>query len=563
MGALEPVGAAAAFSLLGEGLFALRLIPFLVTSLASAGLLLMVARWMSPRAALPAVLMMLVAFPVPTMLMTQALGGASAGLFCGVVALGASAQVKLTVPGRLSFTTGLFCGLCLYAHPAMMPFAAASLASVFLVLAGVVLRPAFVLVASGHIIRLALGLGLGGLPVWLGNGWRSIFRLETGVAVWQAVPTVEALGAFLTETLGGPAAPWLVGATVVTTVPALVQKMLRHGVEDRGMRLALGGFLTVVVGILNTLFATPVSVQEAALRTVPVVVALPLLAGACACMPAIEAAVVVILGALFLDVAPGAFPPSPEAGADVPVDAAVAFLDAHPGTSCYAAASVAYRVALLSAERHTCVSILGPDYVRAWRAGAAAGPRAYLFSPGEEKRARVLDGDLKRLKLPRVAMVAGPFQVRITDGTPYPPAVPAVVTEHGRRDRRALIDGDVSTGVTARAGQKMSMNLVWPTSLQTVSYWQDVTRLSQAPCRVRALVVLESGREEPGTDVVLNRACDVARRWALWPLASWEVKLPVPAAEAVSVVLETRDEGGVLAATEVRVLPRSRRGARD
>ncbi len=559
MAALEPLGAAATFSLFGEGTMALRLIPFLITSLATVGTLAMVGRWLHSRATVPAVLMMLVAFPGTTEALCRALGGVSAGLFCGVVGLGGAAQVSLTRPGRLSLASGVLLGLGLYTHPGMLAFAGAGVALVLLAVSRMFWQPAYLLIGLGHLIRLALGLALGGLPVWLTTGLDGLWAAETRAVSLDTVTGVDALGHFLLETLGGRSAPVLLLAVVVVAIPGLVVATRQRGLEDAGVRLVLGALFTVVLSGLHSLAATPVSASEAVLRALPGVMMLPVLVGAAAFLPWTEALCVLCVGGLLWSVDPSRLPRPRDVGATIPVGAVKTFLDAHPGTRCYAAASVAYRVALLSGGNHHCVSILGPDYIPAWRADAASGMRAYFFAPEEAARARALDVDLRRLKRPRRATTAGAFFVRITEGTAYPPVVPTVVTEHGRRDRRALIDGDLETGVVARAGQQVPLDLVWPTPLLHVSYWQDVTRLARAPCRVQANILLETGKVEAGPEVSLMRTCDMARRWALWPMGSLEVRLPLPAHDAVQVRLESLDDSGLLAATEVRVTARSKR----
>lgn len=558
MGALEPVPAAAAFALWGESLFTLRLVPFLAMVMATLYALLMVARWMGARAALGTALTMAVAFPATTDVTVRALGGFSAGILNGLLALGACAYISLYRPRRLGFSAGLFCGLCLFAHPALWAFTVGGAFAATVGLGVVVLQPGRMLAAMNHAFRMTLGLLLGSSPLWLGPGLSGLGATDD-LAARDLVGSSGPLTSWITAVLGSEWALYGVAAIVLLSIPGIVWRFWEHGMDDAGGRLGLGALVTSLVALAMAMSVASRSPSDALLRAVPLITCLPILA-ALAMHKRVTGWLTLVTSGLLLSVVdPGALTPSRELGHDLSVDPVVRFLDGEPGTHCYSTANIAYRVAFYSHERHRCIAVSGPDHARTWRLEAAGGKRAYIFAPDETARLQLLDEDLKALNRRRTPSHAGPFLLRITDGVEWPPKIPDVVWEHAKREGRAGIDADPETSVTIRPPTPLKMELVWPTPVRVLSIWPDVTRLQQLPCTLRAGIVA-GGKPEMGPIVPLKRACEVARRWALWPFPTLEITLPLPSdREATEVVLEVAEPRGVLTVGEMRVTPRELR----
>jgi hypothetical protein len=559
LGALEPVGAAAAFSLMGECLPALRAIPFMAWTLCAFFTLLMTARWLGAAAAVAAALLLAVSFPGPTAVTVRALGGLSWGLFCGLVALGACSSLSMGRPRHLSFSAGFFCGVALFAHPALLALSGGAWVSAGLGLMPVLWRPSRLLIAFNHAVRMVAGAALGSAPLWASD----FNALRQSLDPFELVLLGEEHGAlevdWLAGSLGGPWAPTLVVILVLASVPGVVVRLARQGTEDTGARLCAGALFTAALSVVGALGTAPQAPDEALLRLLPLLACLPLLAAATLATPLWAYLSLGVGTVLLLVVDPEALPASHEPAAESPVLEVVRYLDQRGPLHCYAHASVAYRVALLSGERHRCVSIAGPDHARAWRAPAASGPRAYFFSVEEVDRLRLFDSDMKRAKLSYRSEVLGPFSVRLTEGVNWPPDSSPVVWEHAKRQGRAVIDGDIATSVSHPLGVPLTIELVWPSTMTSVTYLQDVTALATSPCSVRGGVRTSSGRMELGQLVQLTSSCELARRWGLWPSGNLEVKVPLPAKEAVAVTLESADErpGSLLTVSEARVQPRT------
>ncbi|MEW5849979.1 MAG: hypothetical protein AB2A00_14380 [Myxococcota bacterium] len=559
-GALEPLAAAAVFSLLDEGADTLRLVPWATAAGTAVVAVAMAGRWLGAQAALVAALTTALALPGPTAMLARALGGVSLGTMLGLLALGGAAGVSLNEPRRLSMVTGVLCGLAVLAHPSLVAFAVGASASVALGLLGVLWSPLRLLSAVRHGWRFLVGMLLGASPVLWTQGLKGLPSPRTELPLATVTHGATAAAGWLETFLGSPHASTLVGVMMVLAAFGTFARLVLNGVDDPAARLGAGVLVTSTVSALLTLSAGD-NPDEAAYRALPLVACLPAVAalGAASARSAVLTVIPVVL--LLVQVDPTTLPPSREVGADVPVDDAVAFLDRTPGLKCYAASPLAYRVSMASAGRHRCVALRGPDLAPRWRADAATGRRAYFFAPEEVEEARALDEALERLRRVPQREVVGPFLARITTGLSWPPRPSPIVWEHARRERSAAIDGDVETAVTLPAGSELKMELVWPTVLSSVIYWQDVTALANAPCRMQASIITTSGQVVNGPATNLITACNLARDWALWPTNTLEVTLPLPAQEASAITARTLDSDGrgTFSAIEVRVRPKEAR----
>ena len=547
----EALLAAAGITLWSADAAVLRMVPLVLYAMSSLTVLWMMGRWLGWPSAAAGALVMAVSFPGTLEAGVRAWGGLPTAGFLGLLALGAASSLTVMQPRRLSFSTGLLCGLCVSAHPALVPVAAGALVAAVVGLSAALVYPARLLIAADHALRLGVGLAAGAVPLLGRGGWPELLpRMQMAVpdlsqGAWQAL---------LAQQLGGPRMVTVLLGVLVLAVPGVLLRLMRHGIDHPGVRLGLGALTAALGGVVVLLLDPPSTAQALQTRLwplvqlVPVLVALPMVSRGLGLLSAAAAAW------MWWTVSPS---PAPAERSLVPVEAAVAWLDAHPGTHCFASGGVAWRVALRSAERHPCVALDDAVSLPEWLEHSAAGPRAYFFGPWEHAGAQRLLTDLEGWGAAKPE-AAGPFLVVTTHGSAYPPDIPPVVSEHARRDRRALIDGDLATGVRAPSGSEVVLEMVWPTSLQSAAYFQDIRCLRDAACSAQAVVLDARGKRAAGPVVQMERACRRARRWALWTYPGWAVRLPLPAAEATHVLLHTMDGAdGVLSPTEVRVRPRS------
>jgi hypothetical protein len=497
----------------------LRWIPLVLNALAAAWMLWLADRWLGPRAALACALVGACVLPGVGAVQARAWGGLALGTLVAVWSLGGASSLTVARPRTRSFGAGFGAGLAVTAHLANAPLAVGVAVAAAAGLSAVVVHPSRLLAALDHAARFVLGAVLGLLPVLMGPGLEAL------------VPGVDAAGAAQPERLLTAVVPamggWVAvvaGVVVLASVPSLLARWATNGFDQAGLRMGLGALGTVAACGWLLWRNPPATFQAFMLAVLPGLTVLPALAAQAVTLPRVWPGV---LGACALGWA-GSNLTSVPPDADVDdVGPVVTYLDQHPGAACLAEAS-------------------------------AAGPRAYVFRPGEQERVAQLEADLGGAHRPILRAVAGAFMVRVTDGASYPPDVPLVVSEHARRNRRALMDGDLTTAVATPAGSAAEVEMVWPTSLAAVVFFPDARALHNAACSARADIQTANGRWDSGTVVNLERACQLARRWNLWPVAGWGVRLPVPGAEATHIRIQTLDDdGGVLTASEVRVLSRT------
>jgi hypothetical protein len=563
-GALEPLGVAAVFSLGDVGPRALRSFPYVVHLLWLALTLWMAGAWLGRRGLGLALVTAGLAFPGTTEELVRAQGGLSLGLWAGLLALGASCTVSVSQPRKMSFRAGALCGLAVWGHQALLPLSLGAVVACGLGVLPALWHPTCMLQAIHHVARFLVGLSVGAAVVFAGRGTEPLAGLQPAEVASHVSGGAEPATAWIAAALGSTLAVYVVWLVMALGAVAVLARLGQRGLDDKGARLGAGAWTAVAAAYVLAVVSHG-RLEADVVTLVPLVACLPLVAASVSALRLGGA--VVALGTLLAvaSVDATALPPRHGPGHDAPLGPVVSALLSRPGgaPACHASPGLAHRLAL-ELPSHRCLGLGQPDVRPAWRQELAAGPRVYVFSADEMADVVAFDQELKAARTRTRRDSAGVFLLRYTEGVAWPPKVGPIMFEHGRRHLGAAIDGKVGTVVSAAQGQRVTLDLVWPTALQHVSYWQDVQALATAPCAVRAGVVAEGGRQEAGPVVDLRASCGLARRWALWPQATLEVRLPVPGKPAVAVWLETagEDDAAVLSAAEIRVAPR-KTGARE